>query len=261
VLLALYTLDLARGSALIETSLLGSNPISGSRFFGLGNELSALLPVALFAGLAAALPQRAATRREIAAFALAGALLTGIAAWGWLGANVGAIFTIGGGTAVAVLVLSPGALSWQRVVLAGASLVLALALLAALDLASGGGAQFTRQVLHAHSLGDLLQTLGRRLSESYDALTTGLVWLAVLVCLAAAALAIRYRRRLLAPAGGANAWAACLGGGLGGSLLGSLANDSGPRLLLVGCFMLMCVLAYLHGTPERGETHTFLSDA
>ena len=249
VTLGLYTLDLARGSTLIELSLLGANPIAGSRFFGVGNELAAVLPVVLFAGLAAALPQRPLVRREIALFACAGALLTLVVAWGRLGANVGAIFTIGGGTIVATLLLAPGGLSWQRSGLAGLALLLALGILALLDLAGGGGAHFTREVLHAHSVSALLATLGRRLDEAWAALFAGAVLIAVVVCLAGAVFAIRRRRRLLAPAGSANAWGACLGGGLGGSILGSLANDSGPRLLLVGCFMLVCVIGYLWGAP------------
>jgi hypothetical protein len=207
----------------------------------------------LFAGLAAGLPQRPLARREIALFAFAGGLLTLIVAWGRLGANVGAVFTIGGGTVVATLLLAPGAISWRRLSLGGVALILALGVLALLDLAGGGGAHFTREVLHAHSFPALLATLGRRLDEAWAALVTGAVLIAVLVCLAGAALAVRHRRRVLAPAGRANAWGACLGGGLAGSLLGSLANDSGPRLLLVGCFMLVCVLGYLWGAPASSQ--------
>jgi uncharacterized membrane protein YfcA len=106
-------------------------------------------------------------------------------------------------------------------------------------------------VLHAHSLSALSATLGRRLDNAWAALFTGAVLIAVLVCIAGSALAIRYRRRVLAPAGRANAWGACLGGGLAGTVIGSIANDSGPRLLLVGCFMLLCVLGYLWGAPAR----------
>ncbi|MGD0980956.1 MAG: hypothetical protein ABR946_05675 [Solirubrobacteraceae bacterium] len=253
VTLVLYTVDLARGSQLIELSLLGSNPIAGSRFFGVGNELAAVLLVVLLAGLAAAMPQRPLGRREVALFAFAGGLLTLIVAWGRLGANVGAIFTIGGGTVVATLLLAPGAISWRRLALGAGALIVALGIVALLDLASGGGAHFTREVLHAHSFSALLATLGRRLDEAWAALFTGAVLIAVLVCLAAAALAVRHRRQVLAPAGQANVWGACLGGGLAGSLLGSLANDSGPRLLLVGCFMLVCVLGYLWGAPARSQ--------
>ena len=45
VTLVAYTVDLANGSPLIVRSLLGPNPRFGSRFYGLGNELEALLPI------------------------------------------------------------------------------------------------------------------------------------------------------------------------------------------------------------------------
>jgi hypothetical protein len=254
LVLALFTLDLARGSHLIDTSLIGSDPISGARFFGAGNELAALLPVALFAGLAAALPQRAVRSREVAMFGAAALLATLILAWGRLGANVGAIFTIGGGGAFAIALLIPGRLGVRRLGLVAIAVVASLALVAVLDLATGGGAHFTREVLHAHSLTALLDTLRRRLFEAWSALFAGFVGPAVLVCLAFAAVAIAQRRRLLAPVGEANAWPAALAGGFAGAVLGSIADDSGPRVLLVGCAMLACVLAYLQGAPEHSGT-------
>ncbi|MGA2470718.1 MAG: hypothetical protein ABSG64_08515 [Solirubrobacteraceae bacterium] len=248
-MLVLYTVDLARGSPLIETSLLGSNPISGARFFGAGNELAAAFPIILFAGLAAGLPQRIATRRDALLFAGAGALLTLIVAWGRLGANAGAIFTIGGGTAIGTVLLAPGKLTWRRLACAAAATLAGVAVLAGLDLATGGGAHFTRQVLHAQSSSALFDTLWRRLSEAYATLVGGEAWVAVLVCLAIAAALFADRARVLRPVAGSNVWRACLGGGFAGSLLGSVANDSGTRLLFVGCFLLACVLAYVRGDP------------
>jgi hypothetical protein len=245
----LYSVDLARGSPWIVRSLLGPNPISGARFFGVGNELSAALPILLFAGLAAALPQRPAGRRDAARFALAGALVTLICSWGPLGANVGAIFTVGLGSVVATLLLVPGRVSARRVAFAVAVPLVGLGLLAALDLASGGGAQYTREVVHAHSLAALIDTLGRRLREAWLTLRGGATALAVLAALAAAAALVRLRARVLAPVADANAWGAGLAGGFAGALIGSIANDSGARLLLVGCFALVCVLAYIGGAP------------
>jgi hypothetical protein len=254
VMLVLYTVDLARGSPLINLSLLSANPITGSRFYGVGNDLEALLAVILFTGLAAFLPQRRASRRDIAMFAAGGALVTLIAAWGRLGADAGAIFTIGGGTAVATILLAPGGVTARRLLLAAAAVLVALAALALLDLATGGGAHFTRSIIHAHSSTALLDTLRRRLSESWDVLVTGAVWIATLVCFAVAGLVIRYRARVLAPVAGVSVWGAGLGGGFAGCVLGSIANDSGARLLFVGCFVLVCALAYVRGAPlSTGE--------
>ena len=49
-----YVVDLARGSDFIIRSLLGPNPRFGSRYYGIGNELEASLPVLLFVGLGGA---------------------------------------------------------------------------------------------------------------------------------------------------------------------------------------------------------------
>jgi hypothetical protein len=245
----MYSIDLASGSPWIARSLLGPNPISGARFFGVGNELSAALPILLFAGLAAALPQRPATRRDAARFAAAGALVTLICSWGPLGTNVGAIFTVGVGSVVATILLLPGRIGARRLALAVAVPLVALGALAALDLASGGGAQYTREVVHTHSLAALIDTLGRRLREAWLTLRGGATAVAVIAALAAAAALVRMRARVLAPVAGANAWGAALAGGFAGALVGSVANDSGARLLLVGCFALLCVLAYIRGAP------------
>ena len=45
--LAAYLVDLAFGSPLIIRSLLGPNPLFGSRFYGIGNELEAALSALL----------------------------------------------------------------------------------------------------------------------------------------------------------------------------------------------------------------------
>ncbi|MGD0198871.1 MAG: hypothetical protein ABSC56_13315 [Solirubrobacteraceae bacterium] len=251
--LALYSIDLLAGSGLVERSLLGSDPISAERFFGAGNELVAVLAVELLVALAAGIPQRAAGRREIAAVIVCGGLLTGILAWGRGGANVGAIFTVGGATAGAALTLLPGALRAGHVALAAAALLVALGLVAALDLALGGGAQLTSQILHARSAGAVLEVLRRRASEGWDTLTEGPVAAAVALCAVLAAVLTRRRERVLAPAGGANAWGALFAGALSGSILGSLAADSGPRVLLIGCVAAGCALAYLHGAPKGGR--------
>ena len=53
--LAAYTLDLAFGSPLIIRSLLGPNPLFGSRFYGIGNELEGTLAALLVVALGALL--------------------------------------------------------------------------------------------------------------------------------------------------------------------------------------------------------------
>jgi hypothetical protein len=252
VMVLAYAVDLSLGSPLIARSLLGSNPIAGSRFYGVGNEMEAALPIVLFAGLAAALPQRAARRREVTIFALAGFVFTAIIAWGRLGADVGALFTIGGGTAAGTLVLRRRH-SRAALLLTIAAPFIGLAGLAALDLLTNAGGHYTTTILDAGSLADVFDTLHRKLDAALGQLVKGLMPLDTFVCLAAGVYVIRNRDRVLAPTGAAAAWRACLVAGFTGSILGSLANDSGPVLLVVGCFGLACVLAYLRGDPRLAE--------
>jgi hypothetical protein len=224
VTLVLYGGDLLAGSGLVERSVLGSDPISGSRYFGAGNELATVLMVELLVAIAALAPRRL----NPMLLSLGGALVL-VLAWGRAGANVGAIFTLGGAVAVA------GGLSARRVILAGGGIVAALGVLAVVDLLSGGGAQLASEVLRAGAL-------ERRASETWHAfvaLPAGLVALGV--WLLAVRLCWGARERLPRP------WAAGVAGMLAGALLGSLAADSGPRVLLIGCGGAACALAYLAG--------------
>jgi hypothetical protein len=240
VTLVLYGAALLAGSGLVETSLLGSDPIAGSRFFGAGNELAAVLAVELLVALAALGPARRVTTTLAS-----GALLTLMLAWGRGGANVGAVFTDGGAVAAAALVLAPGQLSARRIALAGVGLAAGLGLLTVLDLATGGGAHWTAQILHAQSFGALVSVLYRRAFAAWATLTALPVALAVLAGLGAAALVFR-KRALLLPD---RSWQACFAGLLAGGLLGSLAADSGPRVLLIMLAGAACALAYLQGGP------------
>jgi hypothetical protein len=237
------------GSGLIETSLLGSDPISGARFFGAGNELTAVLAVELLVALAAVAPRR----RQLAWLVGGGVLTTLVLAWGRAGANVGAVFTVGGAVGGAVLVLVPGAVRVRRGALAALALGGVLALVVAIDLGTGGGAQLTSEVIRAPSPAAVLATLGRRLHEAWLTLREPAVAVAVLAVVLATGLAAGARERLLARVPQRGYWAACLVGVLAGSLLGSFAADSGPRVLLVGAVGAACVLAYLHGEPVAGE--------
>ena len=60
VALLAYTVDLANHSHLVIRSLLGPSPRSGSRFYGLGNELEIALTIVLLVALAAVLRNRVA---------------------------------------------------------------------------------------------------------------------------------------------------------------------------------------------------------
>jgi len=253
-MLVAYTIDLARGSPLIVDSLLGPNPLFGSRYYGLGNEAASGLSIVLLAGVAAALPVRPATRRDFAVFIAAGLLLTLLASLGPLGGNVGAVFTIGGATAAGAVVMLPGGPRLRAGILAVGVPVALLAAVALVDLGTGAGGHFTRSVLHANGLDEVLTTLARRLELAWEVLRHGLYPLDTVICALAFAYALRHRRRALASVRNAPAWQACFWGGAVGSVAGSITNDSGPLLLVVGTFALMWVAAYLRGRPPSPPT-------
>lgn len=249
VALVAYTLDLANRSYLVIRSLLGPSPRSGSRFYGLGNELEIALTIVLLVAVAAALPRRGRTRWNAAAFALGGIALAAVVGSGRLGADVGGIFTIAGGAAVATLLLLPGGLSKRAIGVAILAPAAGLAALAALDLATGGDSHFTRTVLHG-SASDQLHTLKRRYELAWSIVIHGYGPLLTLLCALAVGYAIVHRDRIYATIRGDEVWRAALIGGLAASIAGSLFNDSGPTLLFIGVVALAFVTAYLRSPPS-----------
>jgi hypothetical protein len=160
--LAAYVVDLAFGSPLIIRSLLGPNPLYGSRFYGIGNELEATLSALLLIGVGALLFGRGRSRAGVAAFAGGGVVLAIAIGAGRLGADVGGVITVAAGAATAALLMLPGGLTGRALALAIAAPVLALGALAAIDLATGGDSHFTRTVLRADDSGALWDVLTRR---------------------------------------------------------------------------------------------------
>ncbi len=242
-----YVLDLARGSDLIVRSLLGPNPRFGSRFYGIGNELEATLPVLLFLALAVALYGRGRSRNGAIAFGVGGLLLGVAVGSGRLGADVGGVLTIGAGTAVCVLLMLPGGVTRRALALAVATPAAALAGLAALDLATGGDSHFTRSVLRADGEGALWDTISRRYTLAFNVLMRGLMPFATAIALLAVAYGVKYRERIFAPLRGDPAWTAALWGGLAAGVAGSVFNDSGPMLLLFSTFVLAIAASYVRG--------------
>jgi hypothetical protein len=267
VALLAYGADLAFGSQLIIRSLLGVNPRSGSRFYGLGNELEATLVVMLLVALGALLMRRAdfdaapapfgtgpgRSRRGAAIVAIAGVVAAVFIGAGQLGADVGGVITLGGGIAVMTLLMAPGTPSRRAVVLALLAPVAALAGLAGLDLATGGDGHFTRTILQADSARALWDVVERRYTLAYDVLRMGVMPFVTVLAVLSAAYATRHRERVYAPLRGSPAWRAALEGGLTASVVGALFNDSGPILLVLGVFMLACVTAYVRGDPRSTD--------
>ena len=251
VAVALHIADLALGSELVSRSLLGPNPVLGSRFFGAGNELEIALAAIGLLGLGGALAT-ASTRTRVWGFALGGALIAFTLAWGRLGADVGAVPTVIAGATVAALVAA-GTVAWRtRIAILLVAPVVGLAALALLDLVTGGDAHFSRSVLEAGGLDEIADIAERRVRLSYRSLGRGIIPFLVAFALIALALGFRERRRLLAATEGAPGVRAAVYGLLAAVLVGALTNDSGPIILLIGSSYLLFTVVYLAAVPTRG---------
>ena len=104
---------------------------------------------------------------------------------------------------MAVILLSPGALTRRRALLVLLAPVAGLVLLALIDLASAhGGGHFTGSILHARSPGDVRDILVRRYKAAWGELHNHAMPFATAICIIASALAVRSRRRLLSALAG-----------------------------------------------------------
>ncbi len=244
------SVDALAGTQLLIRSLLGPNPAFGARFYGIGNELKSGLAVLVFAAVAAALYPAVRGRRAALAMVLAGIALAAIEGSARIGAGVGGVILVSAGTAMAGGTLLPGGFDRRRALTVLISPLVGLLALAALDLLTAhGSGHFTGSVLHARSTGDVRDIIVRRYGAAWDALKNGAMPYATALALGASVLGMRRRKRLCAPVGCDPAWSAALTGGLTAGAVGALTEDSGPVLLVVAVFTLICVLAYLWGKP------------
>ncbi len=236
-----YGVDLVLGSPLTSLSLLGPNPGLGVRFYGIGNELEALLAVLVVAGTGAALAgfwPRLAGGRAAAAFVAVGLLAALVFAAGRFGADVGAAIVFPVGAAVAAVAVTGKRRRWGLLAVVAAPFAV-LALLALIDLLSGANAHLTRSVLDAGGLGDLSDVAQRRLQLSAHSFGRPVLLAFLPVVFALAAIAVVKRDRLQAWVREVPAVRAGLLGALAATVIGTLANDSGALLLEVGTAYLL----------------------
>ncbi|CAA9512079.1 MAG: hypothetical protein AVDCRST_MAG17-2062 [uncultured Solirubrobacterales bacterium] len=251
-----YTIDLALGSPLTAISLVGPNPAGGARFFGIGNELEALLSVSVLIGVGAALSRTLKSPGRVAAtFAAAGLVAAAVLGAGRLGADVGAVVTLGAGTAAAAACAPPPG-AGRRAVAALVVLapVLALGALVVLDSSTGGDAHLSRSVLDGGSEG-IVAALERRMATQLDLLgsAVGALIAAAGLCVLIA-VAVR-RRSALAPLreAGARPLTAGLSGAFAAVLICALANDSAPDVLVIGAVLALLAAGYVHSEPSKQE--------
>jgi len=251
-----HAADVVAGSPLTALSLLGPNPGLGARFYGIGNELEALLAVLVVAGTGAALAgfaPRIAPRRAARTFLAAAVLFAVLFAAGRFGADVGAAIVLPIGGAAAAL-----AVTWpQRGVQRTAPLLILIAfwvvlvLIGLIDLVSGADAHLTRSVLEAGGLGDVAQVAERRLQLSAQSFARPVVLAFLPLVLAFAALAIRHRGRLGSQLGNFPVARAGLLGALAAVLAGTLANDSGALFLEIGAAYLLALTGFAAAIRAR----------
>ncbi|MGN6258605.1 MAG: hypothetical protein ACTHN3_12795 [Solirubrobacterales bacterium] len=253
-----YAIDVVAGSPLTSLSLLGPNPGLGVRFYGIGNELEALLAVLVVAGTGAALTgfrAKATGRAAVVAFIAVGLLAAFVFAAGRFGADVGAAIVFPVGAVVAAVVVSGrGRRTALLAVLAAPIAVLAL--LALIDLVSGANAHLTRSVLDAGGLGNLAEVAQRRLQLSAHSFSRPVLLALLPLVLIVAILAYVRRDRLRAWLGGVPAMRAGLTGALAATLIGTLANDSGALLLEIGTAYLLVFtcFAWAESDGNSGES-------
>jgi hypothetical protein len=249
-----YAIDAIVGSPLSALSLLGPNPGLGVRFYGIGNELEALLAVLIVGGIGAGLAgfaPRLAANRCAAAFLAIGLLCAAIFASGEFGADVGAAIVFPAGAAGAAVAVTSG--RRRRIVLVVAIPIAVLGLLALADLVTGANSHFTRSVLDAgglRSLGDVAQ---RRLELSGHSFTRPVLLAALPVVAALAALAWWKRDRLAAWVRDFPAMRAALIGAVVATVVGTLANDSGALLLEIGAAYLLVLVGWAWAEGRRGR--------
>jgi hypothetical protein len=249
-----YMVDVIAGSPLTSLSLLGPNPGLGVRFYGIGNELEALLAVLVVAGTGAALVGffgDVSSRAAALAFLAVGLLAAFVFAAGRFGADVGAaiVFPIGAAVA-AVTVAGRGRRTALLAVVAAP--VAVLALLALIDLLSGANAHLTRSVLEAGGAGDLADVAQRRLQLSAHSFGRPVLLAFLPVVLAVATLAYLRRDRLRAWLESVPAMRAGLLGALAATLIGTLANDSGALLLEIGTAYLLVFTGFAWAESQAG---------
>jgi hypothetical protein len=247
-----YALDVLFGSPLTSLSLLGPNPGLGVRFYGIGNELEALIAVLTVAGTGAALAGFApwlSPRGCAAAFLAVGLSLAFIFAAGRFGADVGAAIVLPVGAAVAAA--SIAARRRRTALLVAATPPAVVALLALVDLVSGANAHLTRSVLDAGGLGDLADVAQRRLQLSAHSFTRPIVFAFLPLVAIVVALAALNRERLEAWLRGRPAMRAGLVGAAVATAVGTLANDSGALLLEIGAAYLLVFVAFAWTEADR----------
>jgi hypothetical protein len=254
ITVGVYALDAIAGSPFSALSLLGPNPGLGVRFYGIGNELEALLSVLVVGGIGAALAgyaPRLSPERCALVFLVVGLICAGIFASGEFGADVGAAIDFPIGVTVAALVVTGGRRRWIFLVILIPLVVIALLALA--DLVTGANSHFTRSVLDAgglHSLGDTAQ---RRLEQTARSFVRPVLLVALPVVAIGVLVAVLRRATLASWVREVPAMRAALIGAVVATIVATVATDSGALLLEIGAAYLLVFLGWAWAEGGRSR--------
>ena len=248
-----YAVDAVAGSPLTTLSLLGPNPGLGVRFYGIGNELEALLGVLVVAGTGAALQgfaPRVPARACATWFLAVGLSCALVFAAGRFGADVGAAIVLPIGAAAAASKIASSRRRASLLVLAAA--LAFVGLIAAIDLLTGANAHLTRSVLDAGGLGDLADVAQRRLQLSAHSFLRPVLVVFLPLVVVLVTLAVRRRDRLRRLLEESPAVEAGLLGALVATVAGTLVNDSGALILEIGTayLLIFVTFAWAEGRPR-----------
>jgi hypothetical protein len=247
-----YAVDVIAGSPLTSLALLGPNPGLGVRFYGIGNELEALLAVLIVAGTGAGLTgfrSELSPRGCAIAFLVIGIATAFVFAAGRFGADVGAAIVFPVGAAVAAAAIA--ARRRRSILLVVAVPFVVLGLSALIDLVSGANAHFTRSVLDAGGLNDLADVAQRRLQLSAHSFARPIVFVFLPLIAILIAVAVVRRDDLRAWLSGRPAMRAGLIGAVATTVVGTLANDSGALLLEIGSAYLLVFVGFAWSEGAR----------
>jgi hypothetical protein len=188
------------------------------------------------------------------AFAVAALVAGVIIGAGRLGADVGGVITLGAGGAAAVVASLPRGPSRRAIALAVVVPVLAVGALLLLDLAIGGGAHLTNTLSSSSGPGDLGKVLIRRWRLSVAGLTHGTTPFSVGIAVALLVYGAVRQRDLLEPVSGERErpFRAGVIGAFFATVVGALANDSGPMIVLIGTACLLLTIGYVKSGTRTG---------
>ena len=239
-----YAADVIAGSVFIPLSIPGPNPASGSRFYGIGNEIEAtvgaLVPLGVGAALASVASTRDGGRVAAGAFLAVGLVAAAVFAFGAFGADVGAAIVLPAGAAVAAAV----ALGSRRgLVLAVLIPLGCVVLLMGADLLLGGGSHLTRSVLDAGGLAEAGDVFERRIRLAESSFTRSANLPFIALSLIAIGLGIAYRDRVRSWFAERSAFAG-FAGAAAAALVGTVSNDSGAILLILGSAFTAAAAGY-----------------